>query len=187
MRNSRDEQQQENTALPGLEGQETKWYYLSPGTKSAGGSWSHVWDISLARGATKAGMRRNRLLSPCHPCWAVSLLGIPLAKLSHRSGSMRNADYRDQPSSLHPIQSRDGGGEEMHLRAKESKTDTEGEAVHPWWQEFQNRKESYWPRKGKIIQMFKKLFKGYVLFIPIIKYWPYSLLYIIHLCRLFYS
>ena len=48
------------------------------------------------------------------------------------------------------------------------------------------RKVTGW-EKGRLYRCFKKLFKGYVLFIPIIKYWPYFLLYIIHLCRLFYS
>lgn len=48
------------------------------------------------------------------------------------------------------------------------------------------RKVTGW-ETGRLYRCFKKLFKGYVLFIAIIKHWPYSLLYIIHLCRLFYS
>lgn len=77
------------------------------GSLSAG-SWSHGWDTGLLELTPKAGNEERHPHPSPPPGLLISLLCLPLAKLSHRYGSLRNADHVDQPSP--PTQYKAGSG-----------------------------------------------------------------------------
>lgn len=62
------------------------------------GSWSHGWDSVLPELMPKARNEETHPHPSPPPVLLISLLCLPSAKLSHRYGSLRNADHMDQPS-----------------------------------------------------------------------------------------
>lgn len=74
------------------------------------GSWSRGWDTALPELMPKAGNKETHPHPSPPPVLLISLLCLPLAKLSHGYGSLRNADHMDQPSP--PTQYKAGSGRE---------------------------------------------------------------------------
>lgn len=83
----------------------------NPGTKSTGGSWSHVWDIKPCQRCHQGRNEKKHTSLSLPPMLSSLPSRHPNGQTQPQIRECEKCRSQGSASSLHPIQSRDGEGE----------------------------------------------------------------------------